>query len=93
VDNPIKWIFNGSEVVKMDNVKHEISSVNRQGIKMTSICSVEDLDKDMIIVQSTQGLIEIKGEYLFLSYYSRDTGELFIAGNINSITYLEEYKI
>jgi sporulation protein YabP len=76
----------------MDNVKHEISSVNRQGIKMTGICSVKQLDKDIVVVESAKGAIEIKGEFLLLNNFDVNTGEMFLGGNINSITYLEKYK-
>lgn len=67
--------------------KHNIIMNDREIIKITGILDVISFDDLMVITDTEQGILIIKGDNLHVNQLNLDSGELGVDGIINSLTY------
>ena len=68
---------------------HKLSLDNRKQMNLTGIKDVVAFDLNQILLESTLGMIHIKGKDLKVTRLSIEKGELNIGGTIDSIVYSE----
>lgn len=60
---------------------------NREKLNVSGVKDVLSFDDQMIIVQTTLGLLTIKGENLRVNKLNIDTSDFSVDGKISSLTY------
>lgn len=60
---------------------------NREKLNITGVLDVLSFDDQIIIVETSLGLLTIKGEDLKINKLNIETNDLIIEGLINSLTY------
>lgn len=68
---------------------HKLSLDNRKRLTMSGIKDVVSFDLTQILLESTQGMIHIKGNDIKVTRLSLENGEVDIDGTVDSITYSE----
>lgn len=72
------------------NFTNEIQNIvleNREKLNISGVKDVLSFDDQIIIVQTTLGLLTIKGENLRVNKLNIDTSDFSIDGNISSLAY------
>lgn len=68
---------------------HKLSLDNRKRLTMSGIKDVVSFDLTQILLESTLGMIHIKGNDIKVTRLSLEKGEVDIDGTVDSITYSE----
>ena len=68
---------------------HKLSLDNRKKMSMSGIKDVVSFDLTQILLESTLGMIHIKGNDIKVTRLSLEKGEVDIDGTVDSITYSE----
>lgn len=68
---------------------HKLSLDNRKRLTMSGIKDVVSFDLTQILLESTLGMIHIKGNDIKITRLSLEKGEVDIDGTVDSITYSE----
>ena len=77
----------------MDNLSlsgHELRISDRKEIYLTGIKKITSFDNEEFLMESTMGVILLKGNNLEILRLDTHDGNVRIKGKINSFTYLEE---
>ena len=72
------------------NLGKEIQNIvleNREKLNVSGVKDVLSFDDQMIIVQTTLGLLTIKGENLRVNKLNIDTSDFSVDGNISNLAY------
>lgn len=73
-------------------LKHKIIIDNRESSIITGITDVISFDDQIVVSETSLGVLIIKGENLHISNLNLDSGDLTIFGEISSINYEEAAK-
>lgn len=68
---------------------HEFKVVDRSSIYLTGIKKIASFDNEEFLMESTLGVILLKGENLEIIKLDTHEGNVRIKGKINSLNYLE----
>ncbi|MCM1173441.1 MAG: sporulation protein YabP [Blautia sp.] len=68
---------------------HKLMLTNRRTCTISGVNDVLSFDVNEILLETTQGMLMIKGNELHVSRLSLDKGEVDIDGRIDSFTYSE----
>ena len=68
---------------------HEFKVVDRSSIYLTGIKKITSFDNEEFLMESTLGIILLKGENLEIIKLDTHDGNVRIKGKINSLNYLE----
>ena len=60
---------------------------NRGKLSISGVLDVLSFDDQVVIVETELGLLTVKGENLRINKLSIDTSEVFVEGDISSLTY------
>mgnify|MGYP003289128724 CR=1 FL=1 len=63
---------------------------NRKRLEITGVKKLESLNKTEFFVSTILGLLLVKGENLEMQHLDIEKGILWIVGEVNSISYLED---
>lgn len=74
---------------QVTNKSHKLSMVNRKGLNLTGITDVISFDMNEVLLESTQGMITIKGNDLKVSRVQLENGEVDVEGIVDSLAYSE----
>lgn len=66
---------------------HKLALDNRKQMSLTGIKDVVAFDLNQVLLESTLGMIHIKGNDLKVTKLSIEKGEVNVGGNIDSIVY------
>lgn len=66
---------------------HKLSLDNRKQMNLTGIKDVVSFDLNQVLLESTLGMIHIKGKDLKVTRLSIEKGEINIGGMVDSIVY------
>ena len=77
---------------KIDLLNHNITITERQNIKITGVNKIDSFDNEEFLVQTTAGLLGIKGMDLEIIKLDTYEGSIIIKGIINALSYLEDTK-
>jgi sporulation protein YabP len=62
----------------------------RTGLKITGVVNVDSFDEDMVLIDTEEGVMNIKGSGLHVSRLTLEKGEADIDGKVDSIVYLNK---
>ena len=71
----------------INNTFQNVILENREKLNITGVLDVLSFDDQIIIIETTLGLLTIKGENLKINKLSIDTSDLIIDGIVNSLAY------
>jgi sporulation protein YabP len=73
---------------------HKIELLNRKQMELGGIKDVVTFDLSQVLLESTMGMIHIKGKDMKVNRLSLDKGEVSLSGNVDSIVYsdVKAYK-
>lgn len=71
-------------------VKHQILMISRQYVEVTGVTGVESFDVNEFILQTTNGLLSIRGDNLHIKALNLENGLVSIEGRIDDLEYLED---
>jgi sporulation protein YabP len=70
---------------------HQLTLKNRQSLQMSGVLDVISYDPGEIILETSAGLLMIKGAQLHMNHLSLEKGETGVDGTIDSLTYSEAH--
>ncbi len=73
--------------------KHNITINNREEIKMTGILDVLSFDEELVICQSDNGILVLKGMNLHVNKLDLDNGILELTGFLMGLQYEEDHVL
>lgn len=71
---------------------HKISLGNRKSALITGVKDVVSFDAGEVLLETTQGMLLIKGAELHVSRLSLERGEVDVDGTVNSMTYSDVHS-
>lgn len=71
---------------------HSFSVQERKNIALTGVVKIDSFDKEEFLIETSLGIMNIKGSNLEVVRLDTYQGNLTIKGRINSITYIDEEK-
>lgn len=71
--------------------KHNLTINNREDIKMTGILDVLSFDEELVICQSDNGVLILKGMNLHVNKLDLDNGILELTGFLVGLQYEEDH--
>ena len=78
------------KIIDSNSLNHIISVTERKSIIITGIKKIENFDNEQFLLNSSFGLILLKGNNLEIIKLDTTSGNVSIRGKIDSIEYLEE---
>ena len=72
------------------NLSHSFSVSERKNIIITGVVKIDSFDKEEFLVETVQGIMNIKGDNLEVVKLDTYQGNITIKGRIDSITYIED---
>ena len=69
---------------------HGIHLQERKRGTLTGVVDVMAFDAEQILLETTQGMMAIKGKELHVSRLQLETGEVDVEGNVDSLVYTEQ---
>lgn len=76
-------------IVDLSLGNHEIKIGDRSNIFLTGIKKISSFDNEEFLMESTMGVILLKGQDLEIIKLDTHDGNVKIKGQINSLTYLD----
>ncbi len=73
--------------VKNEMNKQELKLKNRTNLEITGVKKIESLNSEEFIINTTLGILVVKGSNLEMQQLDIDKGLLWINGNIDSMSY------
>ncbi len=71
---------------------HRLTLQNRKDLQITGVMDVISYDPGEIILETSAGLLLIKGSELHMNHLSLEKGETGVDGTIDSLTYSEAHR-
>lgn len=68
---------------------HSIQYLNRKAGKLTGVVDVMSFDSNQIVLETTQGILTMKGQELHVSRLQLEQGEVDVEGRMDSLSYTE----
>ncbi|HBG15446.1 MAG TPA: sporulation protein YabP [Firmicutes bacterium] len=69
---------------------HQLTLASREKLTMDGVTNVGSYDQDELILETDQGVLEIKGEKIHLTQLNLDQGKISLTGRIDSLIYRGE---
>ena len=70
---------------------HHLILEDRERLTVSGVEEVESFDENTIVMDTTQGVLVVRGENLHIEKLSLDGGDLKVEGTVESLTY-EEFR-
>lgn len=71
---------------------HRLTLQNRASLQITGVTDVVSYDSGEIVLETSAGLLLIKGSELHMNHLSLEKGETGVDGTIDSLTYSESHR-
>lgn len=72
-----------------NQVQHKITLTNRELLDINGVINVEKFTDEDITLETQQGMLNIKGEKMYMKQLNLDGGLIIIEGLIKSMVYTE----
>lgn len=79
-------------IESISTVSHQLSISERKQIMLTGIKKINSFDNEEFLMESTMGMILLKGEDLEIIKLDTHDGNVSIKGKIDSFTYMDDHK-
>ena len=75
------------ENFNIGNKQHKVTMINRQTCLITGVKDVLSFDVKEVLLETEQGMLNIRGDDLHVSRLSLDLGEVDLDGRVDSMLY------
>jgi sporulation protein YabP len=75
---------------KSNDLIHQLTLANRSQLVVEGVSNLGCYDQEQIILETSLGVLEIKGEGLHIQQLSLDLGKVTVDGNVYSLMYTDE---
>ena len=75
---------------KIRNISHKLTLDNRQEALLTGVKDVVSFDEKEILLQTSEGRLQIRGSQLHVKGLDLEKGEAVLAGHVDSLVYLSK---
>lgn len=72
---------------------HNIKIINRENITLTGIMDLLSFDEELVITESTDGVLVIKGNNLHVNKLDLNNGQLEITGRMHNLSYEDNHHM
>jgi sporulation protein YabP len=72
------------------NAHHQLSLINREKLTLDGVVNVGSYDQNELILETTAGVLLIKGDDLHLTQLNLDQGKVGLTGTVNALIYSNE---
>ena len=69
---------------------HELNMSNRESLNITGVSHVGSFDEHEVVLETSLGILIIKGRELAITQLNLDDGKLAVEGVVKSLEYAEE---
>lgn len=69
---------------------HQLSLENRESLHLTGVEDVAGFDESIVVLQTTQGALTVRGEGLHMEKIDLASGELVLRGHVQELCYEEQ---
>lgn len=70
--------------------KHNVILEDRKHLVMSGVFEVESFEEDSVVLKTSKGKLNIRGENLKMESFVSETGDLIVSGNIYAFVYLND---
>lgn len=74
---------------RQGNKSHKMMLYDRKGVEITGVVDVVSFDAEEIILETSCGLLLIKGSELHMNRLTLEKGEVNVDGTIDGLTYAD----
>lgn len=78
--------------IEFNSYNHGITINERKTILVSGVKKIENFDDEEFLMDTTMGLLTVKGENLELIKLDTMQGNVSIKGKLNSLSYIEDIK-
>lgn len=71
---------------------HDLKLENRNKLSISGISKIDSLNSEEFLIQTSYGLLLVKGENLVMQQLDIDKGNIWIEGNVTGLEYITETK-
>ena len=75
---------------KIRNISHKLTLDNRKEVLLTGVKDVVSFDEKEILLQTSEGRLQIRGCQLHVKGLDLEKGEAVLAGHVDSLVYLSK---
>ncbi len=75
---------------KRIDIPHKLSLDGRSQLSVSGVTDVESFDEETVVLETTRGLLIIRGRGLHLQMLSLDGGQVAVDGTVDSLTYEDD---
>jgi sporulation protein YabP len=72
---------------KILKTRHNVIMENRRSLTISGVMDIDSFDEDTVIVFTEEGELTVKGGNLHINKIDLDTGDVFVEGEVDSLTY------
>ena len=76
------------EKKKLPETPHQLTLSNRNLLGVDGVINMGSFDEDKIILETSKGVLEIKGERLHVQQLNLDQGKVLLDGEFYSLAYV-----
>lgn len=69
---------------------HSFNCKSREDFKVNCVSKIDYLSPNAVLFSTSVGKMSVRGENLYVDSLNKETGELYIKGNISIISYHEK---
>lgn len=73
-------------------LSHSFSLKNRRELTLTGVTDVVSFDSGEVFLETSEGMLMIKGRELHMSHLTVEKGEVRVDGQIDSLVYSDSHK-
>jgi sporulation protein YabP len=81
------------EKKKGTELLHQIILTNRGQLAVEGVSNLGSYDQEQIILETSSGVLEVKGEGLHIQQLNLDQGKVMVDGEVLSLVYTDEYAL
>lgn len=78
---------------KIRNISHKLTLDNRKEALLTGVKDVVSFDEKEILLQTSEGRLQIRGSQLHVKGLDLEKGEAVLAGHVDSLVYLSKDSV
>ena len=71
---------------------HTLALKNRKKIQLTGVSDVISFDSAQILLETSSGMLMVKGDQLHMSRLTVENGEVNVEGKVDSLIYSDTHK-
>ncbi|MFI3236508.1 MAG: sporulation protein YabP [Lachnospiraceae bacterium] len=77
------------ELYKQDSRVHKIILLSRSSLQISGVIDVISFDLNQILLETSAGILHVKGQDLHVNRITVERGEVDISGSVDSLLYSE----